>query len=421
MTRLRIVLRVLVWTAATLLAVIACAAIAVPIQQHLFRHRAEQLLADMQSIELHKTSWAQAQALMHRWGAWGNYDGACTWTNCKYKISLTEWTSYGRINEDETRFARLVRFLASTSVYRWLGGRAAIFSAGFIVQDGTIWRTFLAMDVDVPPRTLGNDDDMGYGLIAYAQSRASLNREARSRDSHWILGGDAQLADHPYYKGGRPGGCEVCMSVEVTYSTATPQDEIRKLTAFDLSCLTRWHPCTRVEDILPASKPWHLYSLEGDPLVTGQPGVQTGPCNIPVWALGRDAISVLSIDVLSATATRDPFDGALHEKARVRLIETLKGSAPWRPNAILFAYPYAGEQDNPPLEPPEHLNPGKRYLAVITYPFHEEGDPPEPPEINGRIPAIHMDRCGVLADTPENRLELQRGYAQNDSLRVPEF
>ena len=273
MTHFRIALRVLAWVGTAGLALIVAVAIAVPVQQRLFRHRVERLLADMQAIELHRTSWAQAQNLMNRWGAWGHYDGTCTWTNCKYTINLMDWTSYGRINEGETRFARTIRFLAATPVYRWLGGRAAIFAAGFIVQDGTIWRTFLAMDVDVPPHTL-EKDNMGYGLIAYAQSRESLNRNARSRHSHWILGGDSQLAEHPYYKGGRPGGCEICMSVEVTYSTATPQDEIRRLTAFDLSCFTQWHPCTRVEDILPASRPWHLYRLDGDPAL---PDSASGP------------------------------------------------------------------------------------------------------------------------------------------------
>ena len=42
------------------------------------RWRAEQLLADMHQIRLYQTTWADAQRLMHHWGAWGQYDGPCT-------------------------------------------------------------------------------------------------------------------------------------------------------------------------------------------------------------------------------------------------------------------------------------------------------------------------------------------------------
>jgi hypothetical protein len=89
------------------------------------------------------------------------------------------------------------------------------------------------------------------------------------------------------------------MSVEVTYSTETTQNEIRQLTSFDLSCLTRHQPCTRVEDLLPATKPWHLYELDGDLPLPKLPTEPPAPCKVQVSALGRDAISILVIDVQS--------------------------------------------------------------------------------------------------------------------------
>jgi hypothetical protein len=375
---------------------IVCATVAVPIQQRVFRYRAEHLLTDMQSIEFHKTPWAQAQTLMHRWGAWGHYEGSCTWTNCKYTIVLSDLSGFGSQPEQESWFHKVT----------WP-----------IVQDGTIWRTFLAMNVDVPPRSLKRDDP-GYELIAYAQSRASLNREAQSRHSHWILGDDAQLAEHPYYKGGRPGGCEICMSVEVTYSTATAQDEVRRLTAFDLSCLTRWRPCTRVEDILPASKPWHLYWLDGDPAL---PEPVKGPptaCATPVWALGRDAVAVYTVEVRSATTEKSKFDGYPYEVAHARLLETLKGETPWPSGSVMEVLPDSGRSNYPPFEAPEWVEIGKRYFVLVRYPY--SGFEARPPFIDG-TPGISLEHCGVLADTPENRLELQRGFAQNDNLRVPEL
>jgi len=267
------------------------------------------------------------------------------------------------------------------------------------------------------------DDNYGYELIATAQTRSSLNRGSAPHGSHWISGGSEQLSAYPYYKAGRRGGCEICMSVEVTYSTATPQSQIRDLTAFDFSCLTRRRPCLRVEDILPAARPWHLYQLDGDPPEPEQQPSLLKPCDIPVWALGRDAASVLAIEVLSISESKSRNDGSSYEKAKVRFVETLKGAAPWHSGTTLDAYPFSGENTNPPLTPTELLQPGRHYIALIGYSFHpfDRDDPPLPPGAIEGVPAIGMDRCGVLDDTPRNRIEFQRGFAQNDQLRAPEF
>jgi hypothetical protein len=421
MTPKRTIFRIIVRIGVGLLTLVVCAAATVPIQQRIFRYRAEHLLTDIQAIELHKTSWSQAQNLMRRWGEWSHYDGACTAENCRYAITLAD-TGSGAIRPDDYGWTqKAVRVVVGSPVYRWLGGRPGTFFAGFIVQDGTIWRTYLHLNVEVPPRTWSRDDDWGYELIVAAQSRSSLNRDSSPRGSHWILGGDDQLATHPYYKAGRPGGCEICMSTEVTYSSATPQSEIRSLTAFDLSCLTRWRPCQRVEEILPAARPWHLYQLDGDP-PEPSPALPK-PCDIPVWALGRDAASILAVNVLSMSEVKNQYDGSLYEKAEVRLTEILKGKTPWNAGTILVAYPYSGERINPPLNPPEVLVPGRRYLALVLYSFNPnrwDNDPTPPGTIDG-VPGISLERCGVVDDTPQNRLELQRGISQNDQLRVPDF
>ena len=47
-------------------------------QQYLLRWRAERLMADMHRIRLYQSTWADAENLMHRWGAWGHFEGTCT-------------------------------------------------------------------------------------------------------------------------------------------------------------------------------------------------------------------------------------------------------------------------------------------------------------------------------------------------------
>jgi hypothetical protein len=68
--------------------------LAVQIQQRMLRWRAERLLAEMHQIRLYQSTWADAQRLMHRWGAWGHYDGGCTAQSCKYEIELDSITFY---------------------------------------------------------------------------------------------------------------------------------------------------------------------------------------------------------------------------------------------------------------------------------------------------------------------------------------
>jgi hypothetical protein len=54
------------------------------------RWRAERLSADMNQIRLYQSTWADAQRLMKRWGAWGRYEGNCTPESCTYEIEMSD-------------------------------------------------------------------------------------------------------------------------------------------------------------------------------------------------------------------------------------------------------------------------------------------------------------------------------------------
>src|SRR5580692_8301208 len=84
------IIRILRAVCLSTLALLLVAFASVQIEQHLLRHRAERLLADFQSIRLHQSTWADAQTLMTRWGAWGHYDGQCSAADCAYTITLAD-------------------------------------------------------------------------------------------------------------------------------------------------------------------------------------------------------------------------------------------------------------------------------------------------------------------------------------------
>jgi hypothetical protein len=99
----------------------------------------------------------------------------------------------------------------------------------------------------------------------------------------------------------------------------------------------------------------------------------------------------------------------LCEIDHVKIVSTLKGSA-WRDGFTLNASPYPDDPNDPAMAIREHLRPGKSYLLI----FEDAFDDPPSPHLN-------LDRCGVQDDTPENRRELEKGFAQNDNLRGPEL
>jgi hypothetical protein len=407
MKSLKRALRVVCVTALVLAVLLSAG---VQFQQRLLRWRAEQLIADMHRVRLYQSTWADAQRLMRRWGAWGRYEGICNATDCRYEINLGD-ASYRAFALSSNTWEWLRR-LQAYPLYRLLGGRYSCVRLAFVVQDGTIWRTSTSVDIDVPPKLLTKDDE-GYMLLVKATSQQVL---VRTEDGG-TLGRQEQLSQHPYYKAGRPGGCENCLMVRVTYSTHTPQSEIERLTSFDLSCVTRLIACRLPEDLLPAAREWHLYGeLEPDYRVPGPSQSPPRPCDIPIWAVARDAVSAFVVDAIPTAEQEQVAYGKekseadlVSESASVRIVQQLKGAYAWKPGTVVEADTFSGRHYNPPPQQPEHLTFGNRYILLASSEDH------------GKEPALFMDRCGVQKDTPEVREELEKGFAQNDNLRGPEL
>ena len=295
------ILRMLRVTALTVLAVVLLLFAGIQFQQHLLRWRAERLMADMHQIRLYQSTWADAQRLMNRWGAWGHYDGSCTAAECRYEIGVGDpiWGFNTRSNFNW--FMRSLFFVRSSGIF---GGHIGALRTTFTVQDGVILRESATVIVNVPPelRHFG-EFNSDYSLIIETKSRQRL---LHSNGFDRILGSYEQLADHPYYKVGTPSGCENCFAAYVVYSTYTPQPEIDRLTDFNFSCFTRFDKCQWLGDLLPIAWEWRLYSYF-EPGHSLQMEVPTAPrpCDIPLWALGRDYNSVFAVQALSTVQRKD--------------------------------------------------------------------------------------------------------------------
>ncbi|HEY4354841.1 MAG TPA: hypothetical protein VGN16_03765 [Acidobacteriaceae bacterium] len=231
----------------------------VQIQQRLLRRRAERLLTDFQSIRLHQSTWADAQKLMTRWGAYGHYNGTCRETNCHYSVKLTD-VLYKYLDRRGPNFPERIA-LAIIRVDSFFGGHAAEIFFNFTVWNGTIVRSEFALRLEVTSSEA--KDEYGYGLLFEAKADQALRQWERHGRSIW--GSDEQLAEHTNYKVGRPGGCEICMAVGITFIPAIEPAELQRITALNLSCLTRFHSRMTLPDLLPVAKNWYLYPQEGEP------------------------------------------------------------------------------------------------------------------------------------------------------------
>jgi hypothetical protein len=396
--------RIVLFAGGVVLSLVLFTFLTVQFQQRMLRWRAERLSADMHQIRLYQSTWADAQRLMHRWGAWGHYDGTCTAASCKYEIEMGSVAFY---NPHVPRNTWLVWLLMHDrfNLYSWFGGRGSAFTASFTVHDGTIWRESSAMGVVVSRRKVKRDDDYDRTLYVSAKSYQRLHRTIE--DPFTYMGSEDELAKHPYYKVGRPGGCMInCEIGVVYYSTHSPPAEIERLTSYNFSCFTRFSPCAELEDLLPAAKEWHLYKEDE----LKQSSSPEKPCDVPVWALARDARYVLAVEALTTKMEKIGWEQDWFQEAtKVRVIASLKEPAPWPLGAVVTANPYARYEPLPPADA-EHLAPGKRYLV---FPIGND----QRDRLVTKNSPITLERCGVQDDTPENRRELEKGFAQNDSLR----
>src|SRR5260370_11473827 len=74
------------WVLTSLLVIYLILLATLQINQRITRRRAEHLLSDLRGLQLERSSWSDAQALMQRWSRWGHYEGTCDADHCDYWI-----------------------------------------------------------------------------------------------------------------------------------------------------------------------------------------------------------------------------------------------------------------------------------------------------------------------------------------------
>ncbi|AFL89996.1 hypothetical protein Terro_3786 [Terriglobus roseus DSM 18391] len=366
-----------------------------------YRHRCARLMADFQSLELHKTSWSETQRMMTRWGRHGRYEGTCDANFCRYTIRLG--SPIEQAFKTSTSFAASSRsLLIPLALYFHpaiiFGNRPASFMVSFVVQGNVVLRKGDSF-------TVGGSGEST--LVATSHSADRVN----GGDPGWLISGTEQLATHPYYSVSRPGGCSTCSMVQVVFSLQTPTEQARSLTRFNFECIGRIRPCKYMEEIFPASAEWNLYdrqrSDKPDPENKAELPVD---CRVPLFARAREADAVLRVMSLARKEASDPDPlrpPTTMEQAHVRIIEKLKGGEGWQIGTELLVYTHPSLAYQPrKIEVP--LTAGSTfYLLQTKYPM-------EAPD------TVESGRCLTIPDLPGVRAQLRQGIQKETPLRVPD-
>jgi hypothetical protein len=269
---IRFLRRVLLIAVISVCGVLLVILVASQVGQHIFRNRAELLLAQVQSLELGKTSWQDAQRQLRGWVTEAKRDDPCNKTECSELITLTEpdWLFVPRpifvrlddylrwrlrLSYNQGPLARLMQ-KALFPGYMLMGGRPARILATIGMRDGVVWSKGFSVSIETywhNVREFGKDNWIEYELIAdiHSVTRFDFSRET------WE---GSQLVLHPNYLISRPSGCEICVLGYVHFTPNSDPGDIHRLMQLDFSCLTRMRPCVDQIDIMPAA--WKQYLAE---------------------------------------------------------------------------------------------------------------------------------------------------------------
>jgi hypothetical protein len=124
------IVRVLAWFLAAVLASILLLAAAIRVDQYVLRYRAERLQSDIRSLELRKSTFADARRLEDRWFD-NTKEEVCRPSWCDLDISLN--------NTSARHLEFLLNHLAVRAIYHSLGGRVAGAHAFIQVRDNILW------------------------------------------------------------------------------------------------------------------------------------------------------------------------------------------------------------------------------------------------------------------------------------------
>jgi hypothetical protein len=329
----------------------------VRINQYRLRRNAEQLLADLKSLTMRESTYADARRVIDRWHDDMRQDGPCRPSWCDVQISLNDlWSGHLEFFFSHDKLAH---------GYLLLGGRPAQIVGTIRVRNNIVWGKGIV--ARVRGGSLGVDNGTEFFLTLIGRA------ETGSPTFISLL--------HPEYRFGRPSGCSFCLAPYAIFTPYADPSDVNRLMDIGFSCITNWHPCETEAGILPAA--WKEGLAEK---AQRKPPDQTCPSEM-IRVLGRETESA-AIVTISKIKRAGGYDTVTFE-----LDDVLK---PWHP-----PFPAAPRQYELKELPPAKEKPKERHIVFFEYP---DGAPYDVDGERG---------CTLLPATPENLEVVRRGIKED--------
>ncbi|HEY2460953.1 MAG TPA: hypothetical protein VGI16_09100 [Candidatus Acidoferrum sp.] len=161
-----------------------------------------------------------------------------------------------KLSYDEGPFVRMEQEMLDA--YLRTGGHPARIIANIDMRDGTVWSKGFSLRIETygHPIYWSGNCQLEFGL--FADARTVPEFPCDPCDLFY-----PQLAIHPTYRIGRPGGCTICVKGWTEFTPYADPADVKRLMQLNLSCLTQWRPCTTQAEIMPAA--WSQYLAELPP------------------------------------------------------------------------------------------------------------------------------------------------------------
>jgi hypothetical protein len=391
--------------AIAILAPIICLIAVVRIQQYVLRWRAERLLADIRQIQMGKSTWADAQKLMQRWGKWNvSWDGPeCNARSCNYAISLDD------ISHALHRFPlidggnwgsklRWPRWM--NRPYRWAGGRFAVVRAEFAVRNGIIWSKSFAIMLTPFPETY---DERGE-LNAVTNSSVMAQAVCETQCSHGrFLSNEVIFSiDNPemslLIEDDRKGH-----GAEVQFTPFADVNTVNALLDFNLGCLTRWHACRTVAELVPSAASLYNSGLRKMNEGEDEDALQ----GLPLWIAARDAEYVAVAEALHTSSRNPPNEHSTITSFRIKKL--LKGDSDM-PGRSFYMITTVGSEETCPVSSADArgFHTGEEVLLAFSGRINEES-----------TSETELSPCVVAPMTNQNLADVQRGIARDSVFQDP--
>lgn len=356
-------------------------------RQWLFRHRAEKLLADIKALELNRSTWADAQKLMNKWGSWGSWYGECTAQSCQYSIDMNDWLPGG------PQFVYENGPHITTRLLDHLGLRSSDVSAGFNVVQGVITNRHFRMDVALPFRDWGVPNGTYWPSLEDEFSEAATLRY-----------------DNSNFRASRPNRAFARRRIllEVAFTPEESSEEKIALMNFNMDCINRWSPCCSPLALLPRAEEEFQAEIdlrhrqEALNKETEDDNFYTPTCFPTVEIRAREERDILVGDVVRTSVVQAPADSdPSHSvwKIDVRLAELLKGKASQPIGSIVTVYE-PSKNDPSPVDKPWPLH------TVLVMGMTGE-------EWNTHNPVFYSGDCGTVEASVENLAAAKLGIKED--------